>query len=72
MSYQSFVNLSFQSTLPRGERRDGTGDLYYPDRFQSTLPRGERLSFFTTQVRYIVISIHAPAWGATWPDIGYI
>ena len=33
----------FQSTLPRGERRDATsGSLRVLDEFQSTLPRGER------------------------------
>ena len=34
--------------------------------FQSTLPRGERLSLHQDRAADMVISIHAPARGATW------
>ncbi len=55
----------FQSTLPRGERR-----LFaeYRERlkgFQSTLPRGERHGGRRRGLAWVVVSIHAPAWGAT-------
>jgi len=30
------------------------------------LPRGERLRFFNDEKKFIVISIHAPVWGATF------
>ena len=33
--------------------------------FQSTLPRGERPSGLITHLAHSVVSIHAPAWGAT-------
>ena len=35
------------------------------ERFQSTLPHGERLGELFRLVRRELISIHAPAWGAT-------
>ena len=58
--------LSFQFTLPRGERQVGRGqDSPRRGEFQFTLPRGER----PQPVRFLHIahrvSIHAPAWGAT-------
>ena len=34
--------------------------------FQSTLPHGERRKIFTRGAVRIKISIHAPAWGATY------
>ena len=34
-------------------------------RFQSTLPRGERPVYTAAQTQQIMISIHAPTWGAT-------
>ena len=55
----------FQSTLPRGERRMTVKRALSFHLFQSTLPRGER----RCRVRNIsishMISIHAPARGAT-------
>ena len=39
----SFYFSSFQSTLPRGERRGKIRPVYRHNGFQSTLPRGERL-----------------------------
>ena len=38
----SLKSLRFQSTLPRGERRDGYQTSLVDHIFQSTLPRGER------------------------------
>ena len=38
------IGKAFQSTLPRGERRDKPVVLFTDNEFQSTLPRGERLS----------------------------
>ena len=37
--------------------------------FQSTLPHGERLWLPKSQIEYVGVSIHAPARGATMPDI---
>ena len=56
----------FQSTLPRGERRvPAIQPFHVYVLFQSTLPRGER-RFTLSGIRpSTVISIHAPARGAT-------
>ena len=60
--------MQFQSTLPRGERQQPSGGDDGQQRFQSTLPRGERpLGGFRKNIPFI-ISIHAPARGATGPD----
>ena len=56
----------FQSTLPRGERRDEPVDwLAVRVVFQSTLPRGERLIELRHCLPHDHVSIHAPARGAT-------
>ena len=56
---------SFQSTHPRGVRPPDFSFLQDVGQFQSTHPRGVRLQ----QVQHIpaqrLVSIHAPAWGAT-------
>ena len=39
--------ILFQSTFPRGERRQGSACLIPFSRFQSTFPRGERRQIFT-------------------------
>ena len=58
----------FQSTLPHGERRSGLFGFAVFSEFQSTLPHGERPAHDITAADSDVISIHAPAWGATcWP-----
>ena len=65
-SRETFIRLIFQSTLPRRER------LLPPERtmkhrgFQSTLPRRERRHSVTIIRDYMLISIHAPAKGATF------
>ena len=56
----------FQSTLPRGERLLYTKLRRYKTIFQSTLPRGERLFDQEDDTGDNTISIHTPAWGATW------
>ena len=55
----------FQSTLPRGERLAKRAVCYAIKKFQSTLPRGERLFSVPRGRICIVISLHAPARGAT-------
>ena len=55
----------FQSTLPRGERRWKIDPACKALRFQSTLPRGERRAPKSLRQRLEIISIHAPARGAT-------
>ncbi len=55
----------FQSTLPRGERQLSIIILPYINVFQSTLPRGERPGYVEDIGECFIVSIHAPAWGAT-------
>jgi len=55
----------FQSTRPRGARHL---QIYYKlgnHEFQSTRPRGARLTKSTISGLGSIVSIHAPAWGAT-------
>ena len=59
------VGTTFQSTLPRGERRVSILQSLYSHKFQSTLPRGERLEYNIKNPLVITISIHAPTRGAT-------
>ena len=63
---QSRKHIRFQSTLPRGERRRISSYPDYDGKFQSTLPRGERLIYSDDPVDVVIISIHAPARGATF------
>ena len=63
--------LRFQSTLPHGERRQGSGSYSGSKSFQSTLPHGERHTHNPIMVNHLLISIHAPAWGAT-VHVGYL
>ena len=56
----------FQSTLPQGERLQFISQVLVIFKFQSTLPQGERLMDATYNATYDVISIHAPARGATY------
>ena len=58
-------NRRFQSTLPRGERRQHKKICCRPTKFQSTLPRGERRQYCPLRSCVFPISIHAPARGAT-------
>jgi len=58
--------VSFQSTRPRGARRSSTSRPVGPEMFQSTRPRGARPGKIVMECRFIDVSIHAPAWGATF------
>ena len=49
-----------------GSDRSELARLREDNEFQSTLPRGERLVFNQHRDLQRNISIHAPAWGATW------
>src|SRR5690606_10191659 len=55
----------FQSTRPRGARPAGASGLVSGTEFQSTRPRGARLRHDNHSLLIHVVSIHAPAWGAT-------
>ena len=55
----------FQSTLPQGERREFLEVPEGGELFQSTLPQGERPRINHSNLCYMIISIHAPARGAT-------
>ena len=59
-------DFMFQSTLPRGERPLAALLAASSEVFQSTLPRGERPTGKTIYRRDSSVSIHAPAWGATY------
>jgi len=56
---------AFQSTRPRGARPKSFVDLLNRSLFQSTRPRGARRNFSGTADSSTMVSIHAPAWGAT-------
>ena len=55
----------FQSTLPRRERLKACYRLAFVHEFQSTLPRRERHKCVYSVYNIHIISIHAPAKGAT-------
>ena len=55
----------FQSSLPRGERQTLCQFTGLKDKFQSSLPRGERRLLSEHELHAGVISILAPARGAT-------
>ena len=55
----------FQSTRPRGARQSRFVTTRCGALFQSTRPRGARRLTRTMVKRRRMVSIHAPAWGAT-------
>ena len=57
--------ILFQSTLPHRERQCSVHMVYQLLKFQSTLPHRERRSNASDDSIHRVISIHAPAQGAT-------
>ena len=57
----------FQFTLPRGERRMTETPNWDATKFQFTLPRGERHILILLIGNIVIVSIHAPARGATHP-----
>ena len=56
---------AFQSTRPRGARRAPKSRGHAVTMFQSTRPRGARLASPDAISCPLLVSIHAPAWGAT-------
>ena len=58
----------FQSTHPSGVRRQGSLKIVLLEsKFQSTHPSGVRPALPRQSLGHLVISIHAPQWGATTP-----
>ena len=59
-------SAEISTRAPRGERRAGNGFAPCTNwLFQSTLPRGERHGICPELLMAMIISIHAPTWGAT-------
>ncbi len=58
---------TFQSTRPRGARHGPQGRGGHAAEFQSTRPRGARHNWVFDPCNIRVVSIHAPARGATRP-----
>ena len=61
------IQSRFQFTRPRGARRDLTPIEQALTVFQFTRPRGARHARSVAERVKLVVSIHAPAWGATSP-----
>ena len=61
----AMTRTEFQFTLPRGERRVDRVREDCGVGFQFTLPRGERRAVAGVGAVEGLVSIHAPAWGAT-------
>ena len=59
------VSSSFQSTRPHGARRRNQNEREVYKGFQSTRPHGARLNIAQDYIIKLMVSIHAPAWGAT-------
>ena len=57
--------MMFQFTLSRGERHAHTEKGTGKRKFQFTLPRGERRPYVDKAIKDALVSIHAPARGAT-------
>ena len=57
--------IKFQSTRPRGARRLKPRVTSRVAGFQSTRPRGARPEALAAMSMNLLVSIHAPAWGAT-------
>ena len=66
LSAQGNMYRSFQSTHPRGVRRTAFPCAPHNPRFQSTHPRGVRLNSDANFNLIDIVSIHAPARGATF------
>ena len=64
--YANILLGSFQSALPRGERHSTQPNLDWTLAFQSALPRGERHRSVQVFPLSLLISIRAPARGATF------
>ena len=57
--------IRFQSTHPRGVRLDDPVKVYLKENFNPRTRVGCDLNPYDRLINYVVISIHAPAWGAT-------
>ena len=64
------VTAAFQSTPPHGGRQAWRYIIFKRRWFQSTPPHGGRLFNCFIYARYMLVSIHAPAWGATIKEFG--
>ena len=60
-----YIYLMFQSTRPHGARQIAESVYGRRDEFQSTRPHGARPACTGFTDNLYVVSIHAPAWGAT-------
>ena len=60
-----FRSHQFQSTHPHGVRLSHMAIIIFSFSFQSTHPHGVRLTKCLPQIKTLLVSIHAPAWGAT-------
>ena len=60
-----FIQIKFQSTRPRGARLIFINETSTTDKFQSTRPRGARRTSYPGDRQVYIVSIHAPARGAT-------
>ena len=61
----TWTEIEFQFTRPRGARRNIVGLRFSQGRFQFTRPRGARRVVRYCPITDKVVSIHAPARGAT-------
>ena len=57
---------AFQSTRPHGARPRSCSRNFFESMFQSTRPHGARRYRALQIQRVLSVSIHAPAWGATY------
>ena len=60
------THCRFQSTRPRGARHRATLGHAQKEQFQSTRPRGARHLGVAQRRKKLLVSIHAPARGATY------
>ena len=58
---------SFNSRSRVGSDLPAPPAAAWDTQFQFTLPRGERLDYYWPVLAHLGVSIHAPAWGATYP-----
>src|SRR5690606_13435366 len=65
-TFDSSTGRRFQSTRPRGARPSRCTGCGMDSSFQSTRPRGARLAEVIADEFGGEVSIHAPAWGATY------
>ena len=65
--HANYDRVLFQFTLPHGERLGTLAKSFPSCPFQFTLPHGERPNDDAAHINWFIVSIHAPAWGATFP-----